>query len=193
MTEINLLPWREKRREQEKKQFTLYALIALILSISMVFGINYYALSLIQEQNERNQRLKDEIAQFDREIKEIAQFKALRQALIARMNIVQNLLATRTLTVRLFDEIIRIMPDGVYIYDIERTGDKVKLLGYTESNANISQLMRNIQSSIWIQDPVLTEIKKTEQKQQDRNEFNLSFVLKPKDTLGVLNHEPKLK
>ena len=93
--------------------------------------------------------------------KEIANIKKLRQALLARMNIVQNLQATRSLTVRLFDELIKIMPDGVYLTNVERAGDKITLLGYAESNTNISQLMRNIENNRWIQDPELTEIKKS--------------------------------
>ena len=110
----------------------------------------------------------------------------MRQELIARMSIVKNLLATRTLTVRLFDEVINIMPDGVYLNHVDRIGDKITLLGYAESNTSISRLMRNIEGSAWIQDPELTEIKKTtEVKQLDQNEFNLSFILKPKITSGA--------
>jgi type IV pilus assembly protein PilN len=185
MTEINLLPWREKKREQEKKQFTISLLIGLIMAVVVVFLIDYYAKSLLDAQTQRNQRLKDEITQLEKQIKEISEIKKLRQALIARMTIVQNLQATRALTVRLFDEIIKIMPDGVYLNHVERVGDKVTLLGYAESNTNISLLMRHIESNAWIQNPVLTEIKKSlEAKKLDENEFKLSFILKSKSMLG---------
>lgn len=185
MTEINLLPWREKKREQEKKQFTISLLIGLIMAVVVVFLIDYYAKSLVDAQTQRNQRLKDEITQLEKQIKEISEIKKLRQALIARMTIVQNLQATRALTVRLFDEIIKIMPDGVYLNHVERVGDKVTLLGYAESNTNISLLMRHIESNAWIQNPVLTEIKKSvEAKKLDENEFKLSFILKSKSMLG---------
>lgn len=185
MTEINLLPWREKKREQEKKQFTIFLLIGLIMAVVVVFLIDYYAKNLVDRQTQRNQRLKDEITQLEKQIKEISEIKKLRQALIARMTIVQNLQATRALTVRLFDEIIKIMPDGVYLNHVERVGDKVTLLGYAESNTNISLLMRHIESNAWIQNPVLTEIKKSvEAKKPDENEFKLSFILKSKSMLG---------
>ena len=185
MTNINLLPWREKKREQEKKQFAIYLFIRLIAAVLVVGLIDYYAKNLVNAQTQRNQRLKDEIAQFERQIKEISELKKLRQALIARMNIVQNLQATRALTVRLFDEIIKILPDGVYLNQVERIGNKVTLLGYAESNTNISLLMRNIEGNAWIQDPVLTEIKKTsEAKKPDENAFKLSFILKSKSMLG---------
>ncbi len=185
MTEINLLPWREKKREQEKKQFTLYLLVGLVMAVIIVILIDYYAKCLVDAQTQRNQRLKDEITQFEKQIKEIAELKKLRQALIARMTIVQNLQATRALTVRLFDEIIKIMPNGVYLNRVDRIGNKVTLLGYAESNTNISLLMRNIEGNAWIQDPELTEIKKSsEGKKPEENAFKLSFILKSKSMLG---------
>ena len=194
MTDINLLPWREQKREREKKQFITYLTTGAISAIAIVLIINYYATYLVDMQEHRNQRLKDEITQLEKKIKEISEIKKLRQALIARMNIVQNLQATRTLTVRLLDEIIRILPEGVYLYQIERVGDKVTLLGYAESNTNISKLMRSIEGSVWIKDPELTEIKKTtDNKLPDENEFKLGFILKSKTALGSTYDKPKLK
>lgn len=197
MTEINLLPWRETKRELEKKQFSIYLLVGFIFSMVVVFLMYSYTMSLVHEQTERNQRLKKEISDLNMQIKEISVLKKLRQALIARMNIVQDLQATRILTVRLFDEIINIIPNGVYFYRIERVSNKVTLKGYSESNTTISRLMRNIQASDWIQNPELTEIKKTEETKKDtvkiennpylQNEFNLSFLLKPKAILGEKN------
>jgi type IV pilus assembly protein PilN len=185
MTEINLLPWREQKREQEKKEFVTYLLIGLISALVISFLINYYASSLVEMQTQRNERLKNEITQLEKQIKEIADIKKVREALIARMNIIQNLQATRILTVRLLDEVIKILPDGVYLYQMKREGDKVSVLGYAESNTNISQLMRNIEGSPWIQDPELTQIKKTtDTKQVEENEFQLSFILKSKTMLG---------
>ena len=192
MTEINLLPWREKKREQETRRFTIFLFVGLTVGVVVVFLMDYYANYIVDEQMQRNQQLKNEITQLEKKIKDISEIKKLRQALVARMNIVQDLQATRTLTVRLLDEIIKIMPDGVYLNQIERLGDKITLLGYAESNTNISRLMRDIQASVWIQDPELTEIKKaTEAKQSDENTFKLSFVLKSKT---MLDHKvPKSK
>ena len=194
MTDINLLPWREQKREQGKKQFITYLSVGAISAIVIVLLINYYATYLVGMQEHRNQRLKDEITQLERKIKEISDIKKLREALIARMNIVQDLQATRTLTVRLLDEIIRILPEGVYLYQVERVGDKVTLLGYAESNTNISKLMRSIESSVWIKDPVLTEIKKTTGiKLFYENEFKLGFFLKSNTALGSKYDKPQLK
>lgn len=109
------------------------------------------------------------------------------------MTIVQNLQATRGLTVHLFDELIKVLPDGVYLTQMKREGNRITLLGYSESNSNVSILMRNIEANPWIQEPELTEIKKSKDQQDanaavnptpetGENEFKLSFVLKPKSS-----------
>ncbi|KTD23723.1 pilus assembly protein PilN [Legionella israelensis] len=184
MTEINLLPWRELKREQEKKWFTTMLVLGLVVAAFIVFILNYYAKSIVENQISRNQRLKDEITRLDKQIAEIKNLKQIREALISRMLIVQNLQSTRILTVHLFDELIKVMPEGVYITQMERKEDIVTVWGYAQSNTNISELMRNIERNQWIRNPILTEIKKptAEQKSQEivqENEFRLSFVLKP--------------
>jgi type IV pilus assembly protein PilN len=185
MTTINLLPWREKKREQEKKIYITYLMAGVGFALITFFVIYYYATSLVDIQMTRNQRLKDEITKFEEQIQEISTIRELRKALIARMVIIQNLQETRTLTVRLFDQIVKILPDGVYLNHVERVGNKVTLLGYSESNTNISSLMRNINSNKWIAEPELTEIKKTDEtKGYDSNTFKLSFILKAKQNVG---------
>lgn len=180
MTQINLLPWRELRREQEKKQFTLYFALSLIGAVITVLLMNTYAKQLIEDQTARNQILQKEIQVLNKQTKEIEQIKTLRLALIARMNIVQNLQSTRILTVRLFDELIKILPDGVFLTQMERRGNRIILLGYAESSSNISILMRNIEQNRWIKQPELTEIKKTkEARARVEHEFKLSFTLVP--------------
>ncbi|MCP0914486.1 MULTISPECIES: PilN domain-containing protein [Legionella] len=186
MADINLLPWRELKREREKKEFGIFVFIGLTSAVLIIFLINFYAKQLVEQQSRRNEILQTEITRLEKQIKEIADIKKLRQALIARMRIVQNLQGTRSLTVRLFDELIKIMPDGVFLTHVERSGDKVTLLGYAESNTNISQLMRNIENNQWIQNPELTEIKKTKEETPSsnvENEFKLSFILRPATNL----------
>jgi type IV pilus assembly protein PilN len=181
MTEINLLPWREIKREQEKKRFMMLLLSALIWGAGIVFVINYYASDLVDAQTGRNQRLQEEITRYDGQIAEIKALKQVRDGLVSRMRIVYGLQARRILTVHLFDELIKVLPDGVYLTQVKRTGDNVMVQGYSESNTNVSVLMRNIQKNPWIQEPVLTEIKKADDKTAIvDNEFNLNFILKPK-------------
>lgn len=185
MTEINLLPWREQKREREKKEFITYLLIGLVSAVVIIFLINYYAIYLIDIQTQQHQRLKDEMAELDKQIIKIRDIKKLRQVLIARMIIAHKLQATCALTVHLLDEIVKIIPNGVYLYQIKRVGDKATILGYAESNTNISQLMRSIEKNAWVETPELTEIKKiTDIKQAGASEFQLSFILKSKTMLG---------
>ncbi len=181
MTRINLLPWREQKREQEKKFFISLLATGALISVFIVFLMNYYALDLVSTQTNRNEMLQKEINILNDELKEIKTLKQIRLSLISRMSIVQNLQSTRTLMVHLFDELIKILPPGVYVTKLERKNDIVTLWGYSESNTNVSILMRNIENNAWIQKPVLTEIKKMEETQQPaNNEFTLSFILKAK-------------
>lgn len=185
MTEINLLPWREQKREQEKKLFTSMLLTSVIIAVVIVFLINSYANHLIALQTERNQMIQVEITRLDDQLIEIKGLKKVKEGLISRMSVVQNLQSTRTLMVHLFDELIKVSPSGIYVTKLERKNDKVTLWGYAESNTNISILMTNIEHDDWVQSPVLTEIKKMEDKKQPaNNEFKLSFVLKPKSLIG---------
>ena len=181
MTEINLLPWRERKRETEKKLFTTMLIITAAVAAVIVFCINYYASDLVSNQTERNNLIQNEITILDQQIVEIKTLKQTREALISRMTIVQNLQSTRTLMVHLFDELIKVMPSGVYVTKMERKSDVVSLWGFSESNTNVSLLMKNIEVNEWIQNPVLTEIKKDDDKNQPADSgFILSFVIKPK-------------
>ena len=182
MAEINLLPWREKQREKEKKFFTSMVLVGVVAAAAIVFLINSYAIYLVDNQTARNQILQKEINSLNEQIKEIKALKQVRESLISRMSIIQNLQSTRTLMVHLFDELIKVIPSGVHVYKLERKSDQVTLWGYSESNTNISILMTNIEKSPWLQTPVLTEIKKRDDSTQAaNNDFSLSFILKPKD------------
>jgi len=185
MIEINLLPWRETKRTREKKLFIFFLVLGVIIAVTLVLTINFYVLSKIKIQSNRNQQLQAEINVISNKIKEVNEHKRLRQRLISRMKIIYNLLVSRTNTAHLFDEIIKILPDGIYLQEIERVGDKVTLLGFANYNSNISLLMRNINRSSWLESPQLIEIKKIDDKKQSEinltnhgeNDFKLSFNL----------------
>jgi len=188
VTEINLLPWRETKREKDKQSFIVLMSVAVCVAVLVAFIVNYYSIKLVEAQTARNQRLTQEIAVFDKQIANIKKLKALRNNLVARMKVAQSLQSKRALTVHLFDELIKIMPDGVYFTSVKRVGNRVTVTGFSESNSNVAILMRNIEANTWIQEPSLTEIKvtdtaaKAESKDQgDSNPtFILSFILKPK-------------
>lgn len=184
MTNINLLPWREKKREKDKKFFLMILISGVISACVMVALIEFYASAMVSHQIKRNQLLENEIKMLDAQISEIKAIKQTREALISRMTIVQNLQSTRTLMVHLFDELIKVMTPGVYVTKLERKNDLVTMTGFSESNSSISDLMRNMETNDWLANPLLTEIKKIPEKQQPaNNEFSLSFILKPKSVV----------
>lgn len=194
MTDINLLPWRELRREKDQKEFTILIGVALALALGIALAVNYYSVMLVDDQTRRNQRLKNEISTLDSQIASIQKLKLLRENLIARMKVAQSLQSKRALTVHLFDELIKILPDGVYLTDIKRAGNRVTVNGYSESNSNVAAMMRNIEDNPWIEAPKLTEIKKTDDanpgsaaatNDSKNPTFILSFVMKPTGSHGA--------
>lgn len=190
MTQINLLPWRELRREQEKKLFTTMLLACIVAAAFIVFLINSYASGLVSNQVTRNQMLQKEINAMDAQLKEIKNLQKAREMMISRMSIVQHLQSTRTLMVHLFDELINVTPPGIYLTQVEGKNDVITVSGYTESNTFVSILMRNIENNDWLHNPLLSEIKKedNEKKKQQaaNNEFKLTFVLAPQFQIGII-------
>lgn len=185
MTQINLLPWREQKREYERKLFTVVMGIAVAVSVIIVFLINSYAENQVSNQTARNQMLQREIALYDLQIKEINSMEKIKAKLITRMTVVRNFQATRMLMVHLFDELIKITPSGVFITHIEGKNNQITLLGFAQSNTCVSQAMKNIENNEWIHNPVLNEIKKMDDKKQpEDNEFKLIFTLEPQLVAG---------
>lgn len=188
MTRINLLPWREQQREQEKKRFILFLLAGVVLASFIVFLIHCYASNRVNNQISRNQMVQQEIVVYDRQLKEIKNLEKVRSRLFSRMSIVRNLQSTRTLMAHLFDELIKVTPLGVYISKIEGKNNIISLSGYAESNTSVSLEMKNIENDVWLHRPVLREIKNRDDKSQAAdNEFKLTFVLGPKSPLGVVH------
>lgn len=187
MTKVNLLPWRDARREKEKKEYITLAIMTATFSIIVLGLIYFYVSSLASDQTALNNRLEREILIMDKRIIEINKLKKLRTALISRMSIIQKLQETRPLTVHLVDEIIKVVPKGMYITKIERKGDTVVITGNVESNSSVSIFMRNIDEDHWINHPNLSEIKTVEkQKGSTYKIFRLSFILKPKNAFNLI-------
>jgi type IV pilus assembly protein PilN len=166
--------------------------MAIGLGIAFVIVIGTYLLleNKIDGQRQRNQILTDEIARYDRQIKEIQRLKKVKDALIARMNIIQQLQENRPMLVHFFDEIIKILPKGVHFTKITRQGDEVSLTGQSDSNTEVSQLMRNIESNYWLHQPRLEEIKEVKEFTRNRktlifDEFRLKAILKSKHSMQM--------
>jgi type IV pilus assembly protein PilN len=170
---INLLPWREQLREEKKREFIFFLTGCAILGAIVVFLAHMTMSHRISTQQSRNNILSQEIDHFEKKIKEIEELKKIKAALIARMMIIQELQASRPQVVNIFDEMVRILPRGVYLTEISRKDDKLTVQGISDSNSNISQLMKNIESSHWFNNPMLSVIKAEDVENKHISEFNL--------------------
>ncbi len=178
MIRINLLPHREEKRKAKRQQF--YVLLGLVSVLAgLIVFLGYTAIGgYISAQEEKNAFLKKEIAVLDKEIDQIKRLREQIQALLARKQVIESLQRDRADTVRLLSELTKQMPEGVYLRTIKQEGEKITLTGFTQSNARVSTLMRNIDSSPWLGSPVLIEIKATTVDKRRLNEFILIASLK---------------
>ena len=158
MTTINLLPWREERRQEQKKQFAMMAAMTCVLAAAIVGLIHFQMQAKIDYQLSRNRFLQNEILKVDEEIKEIAELQKVRRSLIERMEVIQDLQASRPSIVHLFTEIVSTVPNGVYLESMKQTGTNLLINGEAESNARVSTYMRNLAASDWLKEPNLCEL-----------------------------------
>jgi type IV pilus assembly protein PilN len=158
MAKINLLPWREAYRKEKKEQF-----LAIIAGVVLLSGLIAYLWvvsveSSIENQQARNHMLETEIANFDKQVKEIADIKKIRDDLLARIKIIQDLQGTRPLIVRYFDDFARSIPDGVFVTMLNSQGETLMVEGVAESYNRVATFMRNLEASDWFAGPNLTSI-----------------------------------
>jgi len=158
MANINLLPWREREREERKKQFLVSLVITAVIAGALVFATDRYYLAMIGNQNARNAYLTQQIGELDMKIAEIRQLQQQRRELTERMAVIQNLQGMRPVIVRLFDELVRTLPDGVYYDNLSTTADSISIQGIAESNSRVSALMRALDDSDWFAEPDLREV-----------------------------------
>lgn len=158
MTRLNLLPWREMRRKELDRQLLSIAIGAWLLMGLVVFYGHLHASALIDNQTKRNEFLQEEIKKVDLQIKEIQGLKRQRDALIARMQVIERLQSTRTQIVHLFDDLVRQVPEGVYLTSLTQRDANITLTGVAQSNARVSALMRNLERSDWFTGPDLDVI-----------------------------------
>ena len=178
MIRLNLLPHREQKRQARKRQFISLSISLAILALAVVALVHVVMASRIDNQLSRNQLLKTEIAKLDEQIKEIDRLREQTQALLARKQIVETLQTNRTEAVHLVDQIVRQIPDGIYLRSVKQSDTRVSLVGYAQSNARVSTLMRNIEGSPWLEKPALVEIKSVQLPGGKVNEFTLNLQVK---------------
>jgi type IV pilus assembly protein PilN len=174
MIRINLLPHRELARASRRRQFGILLGVALAAAVvTVVLGHTLIA-ARQSNQDDRNAYLEQEIAKLDSQIGEIKKIKEQTQALLARKQVVETLQLNRTEVVHLFDQMIRLLPDGLYLKSFKQTGDQITISGYTQSSARVSSLMRNLDDSPWFESASLGEIKAATVNNLRANEFVLT-------------------
>ncbi len=181
---INLLPHREQKRQARQRQFISLALSLVVLGLAVVALVHGILAARIDNQIARNTLLKQEIAKLDEQIKEIDRLREQISAVLSRKQVVETLQANRSEAVHLLDQLVRQLPDGIYLRSVNQSGAKVTVTGYAQSNARVSTLMRNIEASPWLTDPELVEIKLVPApgtptaSDQKINQFTLNFLVK---------------
>lgn len=162
MPRINLLPWREEQRKKRQRDFGVAIGGAVVVGIAVVMLTMFAFSQMISAQQNRNQRLQAEIAELEKSIQEIDGLERQKERLLARMEIIEQLQKSRPEIVHLFDEIVRQLPEGVYLTGMKQTGTRVELRGIAQSSTRVSALMRQIDASDWMADP---EVERVETKQ----------------------------
>jgi type IV pilus assembly protein PilN len=174
MARINLLPWREAERKRRQQDFLSIILGAVILTVLAVVGAHMQIESMIKAQGQRNAYLEKEISIVERQIAEIRELDKTKNSLLARMNIIQELQSSRPQIVHLFDEMVTTLPDGVFLEKVSQTGTNVQVEGQAQSNARVSNFMRNIDDSAWLGKPKLDLIESKEKTDTGLSHFKLT-------------------
>ena len=177
MIRINLLPHRAEKRRAKQIQFIAFSVISVVLGAVIVGFVHVAIMAQIDYQERRNAYLSKEIVILDKQIDEIKKLREQTKSLLARKTVVENLQSTRADVVHLLDQMLRILPDGVYLKSLKQTGNKISLVGYAQSNARVSTLMRSIEDSPWLDTPTLIEIHATGVGGARLSEFLLNFNL----------------
>ena len=192
---INLLPHREERRKRARRHFAVLAGVAAVAGVVIVGAVHVFNANRISVQADRNAFLKGEIAKLDKQIDEIKKLKDEIAALLARKQVIETLQADRAQTVHLLDELVNVIPEGVYLRSFKQRGLRINAIGYSQSNARVSTLMRNIDASPWLERPELVEIRASKVDARRVSEFNLNFSVKrtqtPADKAATEKGAPK--
>jgi type IV pilus assembly protein PilN len=159
MARINLLPWREERREARRKRFLLVLVAVMLGTMGAVLVANQAISGAIDRQVARNDYIGKQVAVVDERITQINNLKARRQQLVERMRIIQDLQGNRQISGRIFDQLARALPDGVYFTEVKMTAKTLSISGVAQSNNRVSDLMRNLEASDWLDAPSLTEVR----------------------------------
>jgi type IV pilus assembly protein PilN len=180
MPRINLLPWREQERKVRRREFLVALGGAAFAAVIFVIGGKLLYSSWIDSQAAKNNLLKKEIVKLDAQIADIQDLENRKQRLVARMEIIEKLQRKRPEIVHLFDELVKTVPEGIYLTQMKETGKKLEIKGVAQSSTRVSTFMRNIDSSAWMDNPQLQVVESTKDSPTGGSSFTMSS-----DVVGV--------
>jgi type IV pilus assembly protein PilN len=180
MPRINLLPWRELERKVRRREFMVAAGAAVFAAGVFVLGGKLVYSSWTDAQIEKNNLLKKEIVKLDAQIADIQDLENRKQRLVARMEIIERLQRKRPEIVHLFDELVKTVPEGVYLTQIKENGNKLEIHGVAQSSTRVSTFMRNIDGSMWMDNPQLQVVESAQNSPTGGSSFTLTA-----DAVGV--------
>jgi type IV pilus assembly protein PilN len=181
MIRINLLPHREEKRKRRQQQFGVLAGIAAVLALAVVAAVWVFLDQQVTQQQSNVAYMKAEIDKLEKQIEEIRKIREETASLLAKKQVVEGLQSNRSEPVQLLDQLLRQLPEGVYLKAIKQTGPKVNVVGYAQSNARVSTLMRNLGASPYLENPELIEIKAVpspDGRGSRVNEFSMNISIK---------------
>jgi type IV pilus assembly protein PilN len=177
MAHINLLPWREAHRQEKQKEFVSILGLTAVAGATVVFASHMFVNGMISNQDDRNTFLDGEITAVDKRIAEIKELEKTKQALLDRMEIIQQLQRSRPEIIHTFDELVATLPDEAYITTLTQRGNQMEIKGKAASNARVSEYMRNLDRSPWLASPKLTVIETKKDANKGRQNNLRSFAL----------------
>jgi type IV pilus assembly protein PilN len=180
MPRINLLPWREQQRKERRREFAIAAGAAAVAAALVACGGKLLYSSWTSSQIAENEYLRKEITKLDQQITDILELENRRQRLKARTDIIQRLQSSRPEIVHVFDEVVKTVPEGIYLTTIKQTGKKLEIHGIAQSSTRVSTFMRNIDASAWMDNPVLEVVETAKDSPTGGSSFTLYA-----DTVGV--------
>ena len=181
MIRVNLLPHREEKRKRRQQQFLGLAVFSVLVGALVAGAVWFFLDQQVQQQQANVAYMKSEIAKLDKQIEEIRKIREETAALLAKKQVVEGLQSNRSEPVQLLDQLLRQLPEGIYLKAIKQTGVKVNVMGYAQSNARVSTLMRNLGASPYLENPELVEIKAVlldNNPNKRVNEFSMNISVK---------------
>jgi type IV pilus assembly protein PilN len=184
MAKINLLPWREEKRKLREKNFYTGLVFAVLTAVAIIFAASVQIDVMVSYQKARNNYLSTEIKKVEKSIAEIKDLQKKKKSLLERMEVIQKFQTNRSDSVRLLDEIAKVLPEGVHLTSYKQNVKKQNFNGVAQSNARVSAFMRNIARSEWLEKPDLNVIKAKGKVKGDRykySAFELTAIQKISD------------